>query len=219
MASDHQLLNFNFPLPSDHLLHLIQYNVFRAFISIKRTLNTVSSDPTTCPVFGPCLDDTMHCPPSPNIPPSLVPTTLQLTRYHFPWINIIPFPRVRDNLIRREGRFDNWELWQDLVGDLMSSTTADWQRGTPVSFSAPIRGLEQPPILLSGSYVDTDEITTGRNGLIIWGEPHDMQSWEATPGFLVKWAWAVEGCNELVEISNHWRMRRGEEPIRLATSI
>jgi hypothetical protein len=219
MVSSPQTLNFNFPLPSDHLLHLIQYNVFRAFISIKRTLNTVSSDPTTCPVFGPCLDDTMHYPPSPSIPPSLVPTTLQLTRYHFPWINIIPFPRVRDNLIRREGHFDNWELWQDLVGDLMSSTTAPWQRGTPVSFSAAIPGLEQPLMHLSDSYVDTDEITTGRNGLIIWGEPHDMQSWEVTPGFLAKWSWAVEGCDELVEISNRWRMRRGEEPIRLATSI
>jgi hypothetical protein len=101
----------------------------------------------------------------------------------------------------------------------MSSTTAAWQRDTPVSFSAPIPGLDQSPFHLSGSYVDTDEVTSGRNGLIIWGEPHDMQSWEATPGFLAKWSWAVEGCDELVKISNHWRMRRGEEPIRLAASI
>ncbi|KAJ4209670.1 hypothetical protein NW759_013317 [Fusarium solani] len=218
MASTPQPFNLNFPLPSDHLLHLIQYNVFRAFISIKRTLNTVSSDPTTCPVFGPCLDDTTRYPPNPNIPPALAPTTLQLTRYHFPWINIIPFARVRDNLIRREGRFDNWELWQDLVGELMSSTAAAWQRGTPVSFSAPVPKLRQSPTLLSGSYMDTDDVTAGRSGLIIWGEPHDMQNWEATPGFLTKWSWAVEGCEELVEISNRWRMKRGEEPMRLSMS-
>ncbi|RFN47294.1 hypothetical protein FIE12Z_8476, partial [Fusarium flagelliforme] len=157
-------------------------------------------DPTTCPVFGPCLDDTTRFPLNPNIPPSLAPTTLQLTRYHFPWINIIPFPRVRDNLIRREGRFDCWELWEDLVGGLMSPTAAAWQRGTPVSLSTLVPKLQLSPSILSGSYTDTDEVTAGRNGLIIWGEPHDMQSWEATPGFLTKWSWAVEGCQELIEI-------------------
>ncbi|KAF5597581.1 uncharacterized protein FSUBG_8413 [Fusarium subglutinans] len=208
-------INANFPLPSDQLLHLIQFNVYRAFISIKRTINTISLDPTTCPVFGPCLDDTTRYPPNPNIPSSLAPTTLQLSQYHFPWINIMPFARLRDNLIRREGRFDNFELWRDLVGDLMSYTAAPWQRGTPFSFSA---STEQPRGLALENYVDTDELTAGRNGLIIWGEPHDTQSWEATPGFLTKWSWAVEGCEELVEISNRWRMRRGAEPMRLSMS-
>ncbi|KAH7236544.1 hypothetical protein BKA59DRAFT_446139 [Fusarium tricinctum] len=215
-GSTAQPFDFAFPLPSDHLLHLIQYNVFRAFISIKRILNTVSPGPTTCPVFGPCLDDTMSRPLNPNIPPSFAPTTLQLTRFHLPWINSFPFPGVRDNLIRREGRFDNWELWQDLVGNFMSPTRAEWQRDNPVGTSAPVLGLEQSQVRLSGSYVDTDEVTTGRNGLIIWGEPHDMRSWEATPGFLAKWSWAVEGCNDLVENSNRWRIRRGEEPMRVA---
>ncbi|KIL86202.1 hypothetical protein FAVG1_10599 [Fusarium avenaceum] len=216
-GSGPQPIDFAFPLPSDHLLHLIQYNVFRAFISIKRTLNTVSPGPTTCPVFGPCLDDTMSRPPNPNIPPSLAPTILQLTRFHFPWINSFPFPGLRDNLIRREGRFDNWELWEDLVGDFMCPTRAAWQRDTPVRTSAPALGLGQPQVLLSATYVDTDEVTAGRNGLIIWGEPHDMLSWEATPGFLAKWSWAVEGCDDLVESSNRWRMRRGEEPMRVST--
>ncbi|KAL6915938.1 hypothetical protein ACHAP8_005347 [Fusarium lateritium] len=219
VASTPQSFNVYFPLPSDHLLHLIHYNVFRAFISNKRTLNTISLDPTTCPVFGPCLDDTTRYPPSSNIPSSLVPTTLQLTQHHFPWINIIPFARVRDNLIRREGRFDSWELWQDLVGDLMSYTAAPWQRGTPFSFSSHGLELEQSPALLSDNYIDADELTAGRNGLIIWGEPHDMQSWEATPGFLTKWSWAVEGCKELVDISNRWRIRRGEMPMQSPMSV
>ncbi|KAM0310576.1 hypothetical protein ACHAPQ_012481, partial [Fusarium lateritium] len=196
-GSASQPLDFNFPLPSDQLLHLIQYNVFRAFISIKRTLKTVSSDPTTCPVYGPCLDDTMRCPLNPSIPPSLAPTSLQSTRYHFPWINIFPFPRMRDNFIRREGHFDKWELWQDLVGDLMGSNTAPWQRGTPAGVSAPVVGLKHLQMSSLGKFIDTDEVTAGRSGLIIWGEPHDMQSWEATPGFLAKWSWAVEGCHHL----------------------
>ncbi|KAF5632282.1 uncharacterized protein FTJAE_7614 [Fusarium tjaetaba] len=213
-----QPINITFPLPSDQLLHLIQFNVYRAFISIKRTINTISLDPTTCPVFGPCLDDTTRYPPNPNIPSSLAPTALQLSQYHFPWINIMPFARFRDNLIRREGRFDNFELWRDMVGDLMSYTAAPWQRGTPFSFSASIPETEQSRGLMLENYIDTDELTAGRNGLIIWGEPHDMHSWEATPGFLAKWSWAVEGCEELVDISNRWRTRRGAEPMRLSTS-
>ncbi|KAL5592465.1 hypothetical protein FOBRF1_013491 [Fusarium oxysporum] len=211
LTLDHQ--PFTFPLSLDHLLHLIQYNVFRALISNKRTLNTLPSDPTACPATGPYRDDTALYPLNPHIPPSLAPTTLQQTHYHSIWINVIPFPRMRDNLIRYEGRFDPRELMQDLVGELMSSTPALWRRGTPSIANVPD---SMPLILSSGS--DTDEVTAGRKGLIVWGEPHEMQSWEATPGFLAKWTWAMEGCQELIEISNHWRMKRGEEPIRLSMS-
>ncbi|PYH52360.1 uncharacterized protein BO96DRAFT_469387 [Aspergillus niger CBS 101883] len=66
---------------------------------------------------------------------------------------------------------------------------------------------------------DEGEVTAGHKGLIVWGEPYDMQNWEATPGFLAKWSWAVDGCHDLVECSNRWRRMRGEEPIRLAESL
>jgi hypothetical protein len=198
----------------DHLLHLIQYNVFRALISNMRALNTVHADSTICTITSSCHDDTALYPAKRDIPPSLIPTALQQTRYHASWINVIPFPRVRDNLIRYEGRFDPWELMQDLVGDLLNSTPAARRRDAPVSADVP--EAQRHLTLLSGS--DMDEVTAGRKGLIVWGEPHEMKSWEATPGFLAKWAWVAEGCDELVEISNHWRMKRGEEPIRLAMS-
>lgn len=203
---------FTFPLSLDHLLHLIQYNAFRALISNMRALNTVA-DSTICTIASPCHDDTALYPIKRDIPPSLIPTALQQTHYHSTWINVIPFPRVRDNLIRYEGRFDPWELMQDLVGDLLNSTPAT-RRDAPVSANVP--ETQRPLTLLSGR--DPDEVTTGRNGLIVWGEPHEMKNWEATPGFLAKWACFAEGCDELVEISNHWRMKRGEEPIRLAMS-
>ncbi|OQD89318.1 hypothetical protein PENSOL_c064G03543 [Penicillium solitum] len=199
---------FTFPLSSDHLLHLIQYNVFRALVSNKRTLHILPPDSTICTITLPCRDDmTLY----PDIPPSLVPTTLQQTHYHSTWINAIPFPRIRDNLIRCEGRFDPWELMEDLVGQIMSSTPAPWLRHTSVPTTVP--DTRRHLTLSPGS--DTDEVTTGRKGLIVWGEPHEMKSWEATPGFLAKWTWIVEGCEELVEISNYWRMKRGEEPMRL----
>ncbi|KAF5668651.1 hypothetical protein FHETE_5202 [Fusarium heterosporum] len=210
-----QTLALSFPLSSDHLIHLIHQNVFRGFITIKRILNTISLDSTTCPVFGPLLDDTTRYPPKSDIPPSLAPTALQLSRYHFPWINIIPFAPIRDNLIRREGRFDSWELWRDLVGDLMTPTAAAWQRGIPSSFSASVSEVEHSPTFLSESYTDMDEVTAGSKGLILWGDPHDWQNWEATPGFLTKWSWAVQGCEELVMISNRWREKRGEEPMTI----
>lgn len=172
------------------------------------------SDLTICAVSGLCCDDATLYPLNPNIPPSLVPTPLQQACYHSIWINVIPIPRLRDNLIRREGLFDHWELMQDLVGDLMSATPAPRRRGTSVTVTVP--EPRRPLPLSAGS--DTDEVTAGCKGLIVWGEPHEMQSWEATPGFLAKWSWAVEGCEELVEISNRWRMKRGEEPMRLSMS-
>jgi hypothetical protein len=63
--------------------------------------------------------------------------------------------------------------------------------------------------------MDDDEITATRNGLIIWGEPYRAESWEATPGFLRKWAWAVVGCEELIASTNRWRGVRGEGPVRV----
>jgi hypothetical protein len=167
-----------------------------------------------CAIASSCCDNTDLYPLKPDIPPSLVPTALQQTCYHSTWINVIPFPCVRDNLIRYKGRFDPWELMQDLVGELLNATPAPPRRDAPVDANIP--KTRWPLALSSGS--DPDEVTAGRNGLIVWGEPHEMKSWEATPGFLAKWAWVAEGCGELVEISNHWRMKRGEEPMRPAMS-
>ncbi|KAJ0418799.1 hypothetical protein BJY00DRAFT_314709 [Aspergillus carlsbadensis] len=187
---------FLFPLSSDHLLHLIQYNVFRAFVSNKRTLNTFPTDLATCFATGPCRDDTTRFPLNPNMPLSLIPTNLQQTHDH--------------------STFDHGELMQDLTGELMASTLAARRRATPGTTTGPEEDKPSPLSLPSG--IDTDEITSGRKGLIVWGEPHEPQSWEATPGFLAKWTWVVEGCEELVEISNTWRIIRGEEPMRLSVS-
>ncbi len=217
------LLPFTFPLSSDHLLHLIQYNVARALISNKRTLNilpvdsticTLPVDSTICTIASRYRDVTTLYPLKPDIPPSLIPTAFQQAHDHSTWIDVIPFPRIRENLIRYEGSFDPWELLQDLVGDVFNSRPDLRHRDAPASVKIP--RTPQPLVFLSGC--DPDEVTAGRKGLIVWGEPHEMKSWEATPGFLVKWARIVQGCDELVEISNHWRIKRGEEPMRLVMS-
>jgi hypothetical protein len=216
-----------FPLSTDHLLHLIQYNVFHAFVFNKRSLNVMLKgwtdkppppSPTTCPISGPYRDDTAVYPLNPHIPLSLVPTRLQQTRPHSLWINLPPIPGVRDNLIRREGSFDVWEFLQDLIGELISGTMPTRERrGTRTPETITVSDPTLAPHRAAGGDDDDDddEVTTGRKGLIVWGEPHDMRSWEATPGFLAKWSWAVEGCHDLFESSNCWRVLRGEEPMRL----
>jgi hypothetical protein len=98
----------------------------------------------------------------------------------------------------------------------MSATPDRERRGTPRAITVSDPGPRSTLPLKAGR--DDDEVTAGRKGLIVWGEPHDMQNWEATPGFLAKWSWAVEGCDDLVESSNRWRLVRGEEPINLSES-
>ena len=51
--------------------------------------------------------------------------------------------------------------------------------------------------------------------LVLWGEAWDPRSWEATEGFLRKWGWLLEGCQELIDGTNYWRRRRGEKPFRV----
>lgn len=207
-----------FPLSTDHLLHLVQYNVFRAFVSNKRTLNLLLtgwtetalipfSSSTTCPISGPYRDDTSVFPLNPNIPAALAPTPFQQTHPHPIWINLIPFPRIRDNLIRCQGVFDHWQFLQDLIGELMGANQFQNRQATPATISV----SDPEPH-------NEDAVTKGRKGLVVWGEPHRMQNWEATPAFFANWLWAVEGCGELLEHSNRWRRLRGEDPIRLSAS-
>lgn len=239
---------FTFPLSSDHLLHLIQYNVLRALLTNKLSLNLyvpLGDDPTSiaCPISGVYRheDDNptnpLHLDPVPEVkkyPPSLAPTPLQKNHNHPIWVNAIPFPRIRDNFIRHSGRFNPWVLLYDLVGEFMNNTPAACVASHPKPTTAAVREATTNHVVVpaalsvggssssssssdSGDDAADDEITAGRRGLIVWGEPHDVQSWEATPGFLARWAWAVEGCEEeLVASSNRWRVRRGEEPIRLS---
>ncbi|KAH6983545.1 hypothetical protein BKA56DRAFT_631816 [Ilyonectria sp. MPI-CAGE-AT-0026] len=52
-----------------------------------------------------------------SLPLSLRPTHLQLTISHHPWIDILPFPEIRDNLLRHdENSYCKKELCRDLRG-------------------------------------------------------------------------------------------------------
>ncbi|KAI9042467.1 bZIP transcription factor [Aspergillus affinis] len=53
--------------------------------------------------------------PDHTIPESLRPTELQRTKPHHPWLDIFPFPQIRDNLITAQDDFDDEELCHDLM--------------------------------------------------------------------------------------------------------
>ncbi|CAH0023535.1 unnamed protein product [Clonostachys rhizophaga] len=193
----------------DLLLSLIQYNVLRGIFDNKLAIMSlvtyfadsqlrVTFQKDDHPTRAVILPRTREA-----LPPSLLPTELQMTAEHPTWMDTLPFPNMRDNLIKREGGFDPREFAQDLVGDLLDIT----RHYMPESekFSGDYLG--------SGPLQGDDELTTTRNGLIVWGEPYNAGNWEATPGFVRKWRWVMEGCECLIESTNRWRESRGEEPL------
>ncbi|KAL2843259.1 hypothetical protein BJX68DRAFT_278096 [Aspergillus pseudodeflectus] len=227
-------------LPADHLLSLIQLNVSRGLRQNKTTLwastfyymptlnsycNTTSPPTPFLPAtihpdtlfYGSSLITSITNPAS--LPQTLIPTEPQMQLVHATWINILPFPRMRENLIRFEACFNHAEFLDDLVGGLVD--TGRFFRGPAGLLGKDTRrtisGLHNdretgPDVTVVDD--DNDEVTSTRNGLIIWGEPYQAEAWEATPGFLRKWAWAVVGCDELIASTNRWRGLRGEGPVR-----
>ena len=174
-----------FPLSSDHLIPLLQYNVLRGCLAkrelVSRVLSSESQDyeppPTDLHVFPRLETSAVRLLPS-----SLCPTRLQSSVAHEHWIDIIPHPVLRDNLIQASGRFDADELWSDTVGGLFE--------GFPDSEAQ-------------------------QRGVIMWDAPWHFSGWELSEGFVHRWTWSLKGCNDLLETTNWWRKKRGEEPIVL----
>lgn len=55
--------------------------------------------------------------PAPACPKMLMPTALQRTVQHHPWLDLLPFPAFRDNMLRAldAGIFDDDELCEDVL--------------------------------------------------------------------------------------------------------
>jgi len=106
--------NTVFPLPVDHLITLVQYNVLRATLTNMSLLSLLDAIPTEC--RGALGVPTLPIPSS--IPPSLAPTPLQRSTRHPLWIDIMPLGAMRDNLILQSGNYDEDDLCCDLVGGL-----------------------------------------------------------------------------------------------------
>ncbi|KAF4439002.1 hypothetical protein FACUT_4461 [Fusarium acutatum] len=78
-------------------------------------------------------------------------------------------------------------------------------------------------ILLSLRHLDMDELCSDlldvkpgldkKPSLIVWGDPWDIHGWEASALFLQKWGWMLERYRDILQATNYWRERRGEDKI------
>lgn len=105
-----------FPLsPDHHLLTLMQYNVLRATMTNLAILSLLDALPLECRAARELIE---LLPTPDSIPPTFRPTPLQLSVPHGYWIDALPVPEMRDNLIRLQGSYDPDDLCLDLCGGL-----------------------------------------------------------------------------------------------------
>jgi len=98
---------------TDLLLTLVQFNVFRALISNTFSLGFTMEwlDEAAISPFCTGIFEQVRL----SSPPSLHPTTLQRSISHHPWIDLFPFPQLRDNLLLAGDSYDETALCNDLV--------------------------------------------------------------------------------------------------------
>ncbi|CAM1510619.1 Fc.00g009540.m01.CDS01 [Cosmosporella sp. VM-42] len=60
----------------------------------------------------------------PPIPDTLKPTPIQMAMLHHPWIDLFPFPKLRENMLRgiTEGNYDEDELCLDILSVVHADT-------------------------------------------------------------------------------------------------
>ncbi|KAF5875190.1 uncharacterized protein Bfra_003643 [Botrytis fragariae] len=105
---------------SDNAMTLIQFNTTRAFIANAQTLSLTTSSMarTACSRFFVDLTagHTSFTIDLSSLPLSLHPTPLQREIPHHPWIDLLPIPQLRDNLLRKKNQFDEVELCREMRG-------------------------------------------------------------------------------------------------------
>jgi hypothetical protein len=116
-----------------------------------------------------------------KLPPALRPTAIQRRIPHHPWLDLIPFPCMRDTLILAQDFIDDEQLCHDMSG-----------RGNPV--------VQQ----------SNRDAGIGETGILVWKEPWDPSGWEVSRSFIQRWGWTLRNCSELLRSTNAWRSYRGE---------
>jgi Domain of unknown function (DUF3425) len=172
------------PLPTDQkLLTLLHFNLVRA-LTQNVCILSLNPDDMSSDLESP-FTSTESRIRFEALPETLRPTELQRIIPHHPEIDVFPFPKWRDNMLRR-----GWtQPGDDFCMDMLYGVESD--------------------VASSGSGM------TGRTGLIAWGEPWLKESWEVEEGFVRKYRDSFGSCDELLESTNKWRASRGEEPLVL----
>lgn len=97
----------------DMLLTLTHFNVFRALVG-----NTISMGFDMAWLTGDAISPFFTAGQSllgANCPVNLRPTLMQFEVEHHPWIDLFPFPALRDNLLAADGNYDEDQLCLDLI--------------------------------------------------------------------------------------------------------
>ncbi|KAI1192639.1 hypothetical protein F5X97DRAFT_316824 [Nemania serpens] len=85
----------------------------------------------------------------------------------------------------------------------------------------PLGSLRDKIILSAGTF-DEDELcadvggknpTTEHTGMLVWGDPWDPMGWELSEYVAIKWAWLLDGCEDIYTATDYWRRQRGEVPL------
>ncbi|KAI1369338.1 hypothetical protein F5Y08DRAFT_325374 [Xylaria arbuscula] len=86
----------------------------------------------------------------------------------------------------------------------------------------PIPAMRDNIFRLGLDLVDEDELCHAMRGVIpgqspgvlVWGDPWVLESWEVTEEFVrSSWGWVVANCRDLMRSTNRWRMQRAEKPL------
>ncbi|KAK0761881.1 hypothetical protein N5P37_004680, partial [Trichoderma harzianum] len=183
----------NLLLSADHrLLTLVHNNIIRGLAANASLLNY--------PWSTVCQDDALSSfsPPTPNLdlpitqsslPVNLHPTSLQYEETHHPWLDLIPSPQFRDNLLRR-----------------LATPSPEWDFETELCEDVTGVGRLQLSCSRPGFMI------WGENS---W----DAHNWEVTEEFAQKWHDLMNGCCDLITSTNEWRKKRGEAPLHIKHSI
>jgi hypothetical protein len=105
-----------YPLSQDHLLPLVEYNIYRASITNLRIVGHFHLISQACGFHG---STALFPYQNAGLPPTLKRTALQETVSYPDWIDLIPSPQMRDNAIKSQHLFTNKELSADLLSGLM----------------------------------------------------------------------------------------------------
>lgn len=110
-------------LPSLKRLNFLDALSRNAFI-LNIPVGLIESDGELSPFFRTYPQE---APPTDPFPPHLRPTPLQQTVKHHPWLDLFPFPRMRDNILRglHIGVLDEDQLADELVCDFLNLTASD----------------------------------------------------------------------------------------------
>ncbi|KAF4449477.1 abhydrolase domain-containing [Fusarium albosuccineum] len=210
----------HFPLCPDHLIPLAQYNIIRATLTNATILSILHLMP-----YDQCAPLRMAMPLFPSTsttessqvgtlaascPPSLRPTALQLSIPHDYWVDLVPDPTLRDNILLalQDGLIDVVELQADLVGQICQETIT-------AAKAQPRKGFEQSASQSRKQNATRSLSDEGQLGMLVWSDPWCADGYEMAEAFIRRWSFLFKGCWRFLGATNKWRISRGEEPLEL----